>query len=86
MLRCTVHFFFLNHNILQSPPLMPETFHHSKKINPMSISSHSPFPFPPSPWLPVIYFVSMGVIYLLWTFHTNGSYNICPFVTCCDFL
>lgn len=50
--------------------LIPELFHHAKKEPPHPLGSHSVFPLSPSPWPPLVYFLSLwncfGNIFAPW--------------------
>ena len=52
------------------------------KRNPIPLSSHFLFFCPPSPWQPLIYFLSLWIC-LFWTFHING---IMQYVAFCVWL
>ena len=64
-----------NHQLFLTPGL----FHHLPP-NSVPISRDSPFSSFPSPWQPLIYFLSIW-IYLFWTFQISGIIQYVTFVT-----
>ena len=59
-----------------------EHSHHPKMNPPVPLSSHSLLPASPSPWQPLVCFLSLWLC-LFWTFHING---ITQYVAFCVWL
>ena len=57
-----------------------EHSHHPKMNPPVPLSSHSLLPASPSPWQPLVCFLSLWLC-LFWTFHINGITQGVAFVT-----